>query len=108
MLAVVAVAFAAMWLLKTPKTSSETARALVAEGAKLIDVRTPEEFAAGHVQGAVNIPVDQLDRRLEEVGPSSTPVVVYCRSGVRSARAARVLRNAGFEAVHDVGAMSNW
>lgn len=108
LLVLVAVVFAAMWLLKTPTTSSAAARALVADGAKLIDVRTPEEFAAGHVEGAANIPVDQLGTRLKEVGPSTTPVVVYCRSGVRSARATRTLRGAGFEAVHDLGAMSNW
>lgn len=108
LLALMAVAVAAMWLVKTPSTGSAEAHALVADGANLIDVRTPEEFAAGHLEGAVNIPVDQLGSRLKEVGPGTTPVVVYCRSGARSARAVRTLRAAGFEAVHDLGAMSNW
>lgn len=54
------------------------------EGHLLIDVRTPAEFASGHIAGAVNIPVDELASRLSEV-PQGQPVVVYCRSGNRSA-----------------------
>jgi rhodanese-related sulfurtransferase len=81
-------------------------RELVREGALLLDVRTPEEFAGGHVPEAVNIPVDQLPARLAEVG-ARKKIVVYCRSGARSARAAAVLRAAGHE-VHDIGGMSSW
>lgn len=84
------------------------ARALVADGARLVDVRTPEEFAAGHIDGAVNIPVQDLERRMRELDPVSEPVVVYCRSGARSRRAAEMLRSGGFTSVHDLGAMSRW
>jgi phage shock protein E len=90
------------------KASPSEARALVANGAMLLDVRTPGEFAAGHIEGARNIPVDQLSARIAEVGPKETPVVVYCRSGARSGRAAALLRSAGFTRVEDVGAMSRW
>lgn len=83
-----------------------TAQAAVAKGALLLDVRTPDEFAAGHLDGAVNIPVDDLARRLGEV-PREREIVVYCRSGRRSAAAAEVLRGRG-QAVIDLGAMSNW
>lgn len=79
---------------------------LVDEGATLLDVRTPAEFARGHVQGAVNLPVQELEARVAELD-ASKPVVVYCRRGNRSATAARILSARGFE-VTDVGAMSDW
>jgi phage shock protein E len=83
------------------------AKEAMAAGATLIDVRTPAEFAEGHLQGAVNIPVDALQGRISEVGAKAKPVVVYCRSGKRSARAKGMLKDAGYETVFDLGAMSN-
>ena len=88
--------------------SGSDARRLVERGALLVDVRTPEEFAAGHIAGAVNIPLGQLDDRMDELGPRDAPLVLYCRSGNRSGQAARVLASAGFTGVHDLGAMSRW
>jgi len=73
----------------------------------LIDVRTPEEFASGHIEGAVNIPVDALAGRLSEV-PEGQPVVVYCRSGNRSATASRILAEAGYNAIYDLGGLQGW
>lgn len=90
------------------RLSPERARALVEEGATLVDVRTDGEFAEGHIPGAVNIPVDELESRLKEVGPKDKAVVLYCRSGSRSARAARILQREGFREVHDLGGMSRW
>lgn len=83
------------------------AKEAIAAGATLIDVRTPQEFVEGHLKGAVNIPVDVLESKLLEVGPKDKPVVVYCRSGKRSARAKGILTKAGFSKVFDLGAMSN-
>src|SRR5690348_5207303 len=88
--------------------SSAQARQLVQAGARLVDVRTPGEFAAGHIAGAVNIPVQQLDARMHELEPKDRAVVLYCRSGQRSGNAARLLKGAGFSAVHDLGPMSRW
>lgn len=85
-----------------------SARARVAAGARLLDVRTPEEFDAGHIEGAVNLPIDVLPGRIGELGPPSTPIVVYCRSGRRSADAAVRLRAAGFTDVLDLGPMTAW
>lgn len=85
-----------------------TARSLVAAGAMLLDVRTAEEYGAGHIDGAVNVPVDQVPRRLDELGPRERAMVVYCRSGRRSADAVAVLRRAGFANVHDLGGMGRW
>ena len=84
------------------------ARALVQNGALLLDVRTGGEFSGGHLPGAINIPVSDLENRLSEVGPKNRPIVVYCRSGQRSARAARTLKSAGYEAVHNLGSISSW
>lgn len=90
--------------------SGDEAKALVStQGALLLDVRTPEEFAAGHIDGATNIPVQQLEARLWSLPASKDQnVVVYCRSGARSSKAAGILKNAGYTRVVDLGAMSNW
>jgi rhodanese-related sulfurtransferase len=79
---------------------------LVKDGATLLDVRTVAEFADGHIQGATNIPIAELEGRTAEI-PANRPVVVYCKSGRRSERAAKLLKEQGYE-VHDMGAMSSW
>lgn len=86
----------------------ETARTLVDAGARLVDVRSTAEYAASHLPGAINVPVDVLPSRLAELEPRADPVVVYCASGNRSSRAKAALVDAGFESVFDLGAMSNW
>jgi phage shock protein E len=107
---VVAVLLAAGYLRfgRGAQISGAEARLFVAGGARLVDVRTPEEFADGHIAGAVNIPVQDLDRRMGELGPKEKNLVVYCRSGNRSARAAQMLESAGYAAVQDLGAISRW
>jgi len=87
---------------------SDQAHALVTDGAALIDVRSPEEFASGHIEGARNIPVGEIGARASEVGDKEAPVVVYCRSGMRSAQAKSTLVAAGFTQVHNLGGMSRW
>ncbi|MBL8909473.1 MAG: rhodanese-like domain-containing protein [Archangium sp.] len=82
-------------------------RQLVEHGALLLDVRTPEEFACEHVPRALNIPVQVLAERVHECGPTTRPIVVYCRSGGRSAAACAILRRAGYE-VRDIGPMTAW
>lgn len=73
----------------------------------LIDVRTPQEFADGHIAGAINIPVEEIGGRLNEV-PDDKPVVLYCRSGNRSAQAANILVGAGYTGVYDLGGIIDW
>lgn len=111
-IAVVALVLASVaWFGFGPKAdaqSSQAAHKAVENGAVLLDVRTPEEFGAGHIPGAVNIPVQQLEKRIAEVGSSDKQVVVYCRSGNRSAKAKRMLEQAGFKDVIDLGAMTDW
>ena len=105
---VLAVAFATFWWWKRPDLSPDRARELVKGGASLIDVRSPAEFAAGHIPGARNIPVGDVGRRSAELGPVDRPVIVYCASGTRSAMARRTLRAAGFQKVENLGPMSRW
>lgn len=84
------------------------ARQLVADGARLIDVRTPGEFQASHLPGAINLPVEALECRLKEVGPKDAVIVLYCASGARSAQAKRVLVQNGYATVHNLGPMGAW
>jgi rhodanese-related sulfurtransferase len=74
----------------------------------VLDVRSPEEFAAGHVPGAVNIPHDQVASRLAEI-PKNKEVVLYCRSGRRSALAAETLEANGYKDLRLMqGDMPGW
>ncbi len=73
----------------------------------LIDVRTIEEFNSGHIADAGNIPVEVIAGRLSEI-PQDEPVVLYCRSGNRSAQAASILRQAGYTQVYDLGGIISW
>lgn len=72
------------------------------KGAYLVDVRTPAEFAEGSVPGAVNIPLDQVASRLKEFR-NKEKVVVFCRSGSRSARAKEILESHGIPNVVNGG-----
>jgi cytochrome c peroxidase len=78
--------------------------------ALILDVRTADEFASGHVPGAVNVSHDEVALRIEELGEDkSRPVVVYCESGRRAGVAASVLLDSGFSHVrHLTGDMSEW
>ena len=73
---------------------------------KLIDVRTPEEFAAGYVKGAINIDVQSPDfeAQIATLDKEAT-YNIYCRSGNRSAAAIEIMRNAGFKNLVDLGAV---
>ncbi len=104
------VALVVGWLVfkQLTQVSSAEAKRLVAAGARLIDVRSPGEYAAGHLPGSVNVPVGELSARAKELGPKDQPKVVYCASGTRSALARSVLKGQGFQQVFNLGAMSRW
>lgn len=88
------------------KTRSQEAHARVKNGAILLDVRTTAEFAEGHPEGAINIPVDDLEKRLSEL-PKDKEIVTYCKSGRRSGLATETLKKAG-HTVFDLGSISDW
>jgi phage shock protein E len=84
------------------------ARTLIADGAVVLDVRSPDEYADGHLSKATNIPVQELGGRLAEVdklvgGDRSRAVVVYCAAGKRAAKAKTQLEAAGYTTVVNGG-----
>lgn len=97
-----------------PDRDPELAYRLVTqEHGILLDVRTPAEYKAGHLPSAKNIPVQELSARLGDVkalagGDKSHPIVVYCLSGARAARAKRILLDAGYTRVTNLGGFDDW
>lgn len=76
--------------------------------AQLIDVREPNEYEAGHILGARNIPLSQLKARLQELRPDK-PVYLYCQSGIRSGRAAQLLYRKGYKDLYHLkGGFKQW
>jgi rhodanese-related sulfurtransferase len=73
----------------------------------ILDVRTPGEFESGHIPTAENLPVSTIAENPPEV-PADRLIVVYCRSGNRSARAARILQEQGYSRVVDFGGIYRW
>jgi rhodanese-related sulfurtransferase len=82
-------------------TISDTESALSSANAFLLDVREPEEYAQGHVPGALNVPQAELATRLDEL-PRDRPILAICRSGGRSLRSAQFLKQVGLEDVKSV------
>ena len=78
-----------------------------AQGAVIIDVRTPAEFAGGHAEGAVNIPLDTLESKLSTIQKYQKPIVLCCASGMRSGRAKVLLAGRGVPDLHDAGSWQN-
>jgi phage shock protein E len=76
-------------------------------GARLVDVRTADEFKDGSYAGAINIPLAALLARQEELGPKDKPIVLFCASGARSGLGARLLKQAGFTDVINAGGLED-
>ena len=72
-------------------------------GAQIVDVRSEREFQSGHIEGAVNVPLDGLSKNLAKI-QKSKPVITCCASGVRSGMARRILKSNGFIEVVNGGA----
>ncbi len=77
--------------------------ALVKNGALIIDVRTPGEFNSGHIKGSINIPLDDIRNKTEELKKKNKVIITCCRSGNRSGMAKSMLQSAGIEC-HNGGA----
>lgn len=76
---------------------------LLADGALVVDVRTPQEYRSGHVKGSRNIPLSSLSSKVASLKKQKMPIITCCASGMRSNKAAKVLRQAGLNA-HNGGA----
>ena len=76
--------------------------------AMLVDVRTPEEYREGHIPGSINVPLQQIEYIELEVAEKNTPLYVYCRSGARSRQATALLKEIGYEDVHNIGGILDY
>ncbi len=90
----------------TAPASLDKIRLLMQEQACLVDVRNPDEFARGHLDGAVNVPLDHVVQGFD--GREDECLIVYCKSGLRSQRAAQILKRKGYRRVVNLGAMARW
>lgn len=110
MIVVVAAYYGGTWLYqrKVVKTVTEEEFRAGYRKAQLIDVREPNEFEAGHILGARNIPLTQMRMRMKEIRPD-LPVYLYCQSGMRSGRAATQLYRKGYkDLTHLKGGFKGW
>ena len=73
----------------------------------IVDVRTEEEYNTGHLKGALLLPAQELEDRLDEF-PKDERIIVYCRSGNRSRTVAEILVNNGFSQIYDMGGIGDW
>jgi len=78
-------------------------RELMMNGAIIVDVRTPGEFASGHIPKSINIPFDQLKNQLSYLSDKQKPIICCCASGVRSGAARRILALKGYKNVYNGG-----
>jgi rhodanese-related sulfurtransferase len=90
--------------------SVSDARALMESSSNVlvVDVRSPQEYAQGHLYGAINIPLSDLPLRIGGL-EKNRPILVYCRTGHRSAQASSILVNAGFTQIYNLeGGITAW
>jgi phage shock protein E len=97
---IILVILASLFVIVSVARSLSTAakiKKMLAAGALVIDVRGAQEYGSGHFHGAVNIPYDQCEKRLPELGnDKARPIILYCHAGSRSVVAHEILRKNGF------------
>ncbi len=87
--------------------SSEEAKRLLSDGARVVDVRTVSEFQEDHVRGSLNVPLGELSEGIVQAVPDNTkPLLLHCQSGSRSAVACARLKSLGFQQVHNLGGLA--
>lgn len=93
------------------RISADEAAKMVKENNEtiIVDVRTIEEYQQGHIKNAKLLPLSEIEDKASEVLPNKNKLIlIYCRSGRRSAVAADILVNSGYENVYDFGGINNW
>lgn len=78
------------------------------ENGILLDVRHTDEFSSGHIDGSINIPLEEIEDIIKVILDFETPLFVYCRSGVRSTKATEVLYNIGYKNVKNIGGILDY
>ena len=82
---------------------------LINNDAAVLDMRSTESFSRGHIVGARNVPMDELDGHLDKLARfKNKPVIAVCDAGITSSKAVTKLRNAGFESIYNLGGMNAW
>lgn len=81
----------------TGSDSTAQIKDMLSQGALIIDVRSPEEYKSGHITQSVNIPLNRIPEKVNELKRKNKPIITCCRSGARSGMAADQLRNAGIK-----------
>lgn len=91
-------------------SSSQYEQAIAKNNVTIIDVRTPSEYQEGHIENAQNINVQSADFKSKmENFDKTKPIYIYCRSGARSAKAARIMEEMGFKEIYDLnGGILSW
>lgn len=87
--------------------SDDNIKKALKANAIILDVRTPAEFAEKNFPASLNIPVDELEKRINELGDKNKLILVYCRSGRRSAIAKKTLNDKGYINVVDAGGLDD-
>ena len=77
-------------------------------GAFLIDVRTGPEYEAGHIEGAINVPLNSIHFIVNHVRDIEAPIYVYCQSGARSGQATSMIKEMGFKNVNNIGGLNRY
>lgn len=95
-------------LFKQPDIRQGVSESGSVPGAVLVDVRTPQEYRAGHIPGSRNIPLQEIGGAASKLGPKDTPLFLYCYSGSRSAQAAGALRRMGYTKIKNIGGIAAW
>lgn len=78
--------------------TNEKVKGLLEKGALIVDVRTPDEYRSGHITESVNIPLNLIPDKMNELKRKNKAIVTVCRSGARSGMAADLIKKAGLEA----------
>lgn len=90
-------------------TASEAKNMMDLQEVRILDVRTPEEYASGHIKDAENLPLTEIvNKNFESIKDKNATILVYCRSGVRSAKASRLLAQADYKHIYDFGGIIDW
>ena len=74
----------------------------------LLDVRTEEEYSETHIEGSTNLPLQKIEMATSIITDKNKPLFVYCRSGVRSAKAVEILKRMGYTNVNDIGGILDY
>ena len=94
--------------LKQPDINQGVKQFMSTSGAVLLDVRTPQEYAEGHIPGGRNLPLQNIDKAAAIIDNKDTPLFVHCLSGGRSRQAAAALKQMGYTNVTNIGGIADY